>query len=775
MAESFFTLPARHSDKAPRFDRREPSSLRTYTEDYEHLAGKARLNVEDKIKRFGMYMDPQDSDYIATLQEYSAANDWEAFIKAVFESYPGSKESDRYSIDDLYSLCNVQAVLRIVTRADFANFDRDFQRIAHALISQNIAGTSEIDRHYWAALDPAFRERLKTRLEVADPNHMSRVPWPREAVKKQAFKLLENAPGSLPDPNRISGPPPVSRVTPVPPLPSTQPILNDPVKAEYRDLEELFSKFAMTVSNSLENAAAKITNQMGVMDMVNRPRPQIGRLPPNYNPRPNNFAGPNNQVNSFQPRYDNRNRDGIVFGPAGSRPRSGCFMCHSADHFLSNCDVWRQYSQQGKCRRHVDGVVRMANGDMLPADPAGSPWVQRIDEFYRQNPQFLPARAQESSGNPGGNVQSNFVSVFAIPEVDTVEPAEKQAIFQLRGQINALIQEAVTVPEVERPAIETTINVLNARLQRKEEAIKARSKPKPTKPDPPSQENRVLRPTGAVPHVDIPAMPPKDKQPKPAPVLPLPAPIRNPGGPQYRYKAPVETEEAHKKVYEKILEQTVVLSVEECFATMPTVRKYFKDAVTGKRVPTEEEKAAGLVEVLEPASCSSFAVEIEPTVSFEAQHSLPLRCIELTLNDDVKADGILDCGCQVILMRKDIWSKLRVPMFSQKVMSMESANGTRNFTAGLVPRVKLTIGPVNVWCPVQVVENAPFEVLLGRPFMALCQAITRDFYNGNMEVTITDPETGDIVTISTYSRPDARPPSKESPESAQMQQQSGFY
>ncbi|HEV7738166.1 MAG TPA: hypothetical protein VGO47_12450, partial [Chlamydiales bacterium] len=59
MTEAFehvFTLPARHSNRAPQFDRRVPASLRTYIEDYEHLAGKAKLDIADKIKRFAVYM-----------------------------------------------------------------------------------------------------------------------------------------------------------------------------------------------------------------------------------------------------------------------------------------------------------------------------------------------------------------------------------------------------------------------------------------------------------------------------------------------------------------------------------------------------------------------------------------------------------------------------------------------------------------------------------------------------------------------------------------------
>ena len=398
---------------------------------------------------------------------------------------------------------------------------------------------------------------------------------------------------------------------------------------------------------------------------------------------------------------------------------------------------------EGKIRRDPDGKVRLGNGEEIPREPQGTPWAQRIDEYYRQNPQVLASIPPPPRQISAGQAQANFVSVFAVPEVEVVSKADEEVVCHLRNQINTLIQEAVTVPAFERPGIETTINVLNARLEKKENELKrAKAKPRVEIPDPKK-----------VPVVEIPPLQSqKDRQPKPPPAIPGLPLATKPAGPQYRYRAPVESEESHKKVYEKILEQNVVLTVEECIATMPTVRRYFKDAITGKRVPTEEDKTTGLVEVRDPLS--SYAMAIDPPAAFEAEHSLPLRCVEIFLNNMVKVDGIIDSGCQVILMRKDIWEQLRIPLYSQKVMSMESANGTKNYTAGLAPKVKITIGPVDLWCPIQVVETAPFEVLLGRPFMAVAQALTRDSFDGGMEITITDPDSGEHITIPTYPRPD---------------------
>jgi hypothetical protein len=71
-----------------------------------------------------------------------------------------------------------------------------------------------------------------------------------------------------------------------------------------------------------------------------------------------------------------------------------------------------------------------------------------------------------------------------------------------------------------------------------------------------------------------------------------------------------------------------------------------------------------------------------------------------------------------------------------------SANGKLNATKGMLPRVTFRIGEIQLPCPVQVIEEAPFEVLLGRPFTALAEANIQEFRNGEMHVTLKDPNTG---------------------------------
>src|ERR1700721_452943 len=84
---------------------------------------------------------------------------------------------------------------------------------------------------------------------------------------------------------------------------------------------------------------------------------------------------------------------------------------------------------------------------------------------------------------------------------------------------------------------------------------------------------------------------------------------------------------------------------------------------------------------------------------------------------------------------------------------MENADGGKRVTVGLLSNVPFTIGCNTFWLQVQVVNNCPCEILLGRPFMTLASCRTRDYPNGSSEITIIDPNTQAVLTVPTFAPP----------------------
>ncbi|KDQ53408.1 hypothetical protein JAAARDRAFT_49857 [Jaapia argillacea MUCL 33604] len=134
------------------------------------------------------------------------------------------------------------------------------------------------------------------------------------------------------------------------------------------------------------------------------------------------------------------------------------------------------------------------------------------------------------------------------------------------------------------------------------------------------------------------------------------------------------------------------------------------------------------------------------------KHSLPLWIVRPIINDKLSCECILDPGAQIVVMRKDVWIALGHPRDSKVFILMESANNSKNQTLGLLKDVKFTFGPVSLYLQVQVVDSTLFEVLLGCPFFSLLNSLLEDTPDGEVQITLTNPNTGKSVTIPTMER-----------------------
>jgi len=83
---------------------------------------------------------------------------------------------------------------------------------------------------------------------------------------------------------------------------------------------------------------------------------------------------------------------------------------------------------------------------------------------------------------------------------------------------------------------------------------------------------------------------------------------------------------------------------------------------------------------------------------------------------------------------------------------MESANSTTSMTLGLIEDQPAQLGPIAFNLQIQVVDSAPFEVLLGRPFFDVtnCKEISRA--GGHHEIRVYDPEYGTPYVFATQPR-----------------------
>ena len=250
---------------------------------------------------------------------------------------------------------------------------------------------------------------------------------------------------------------------------------------------------------------------------------------------------------------------------------------------------------------------------------------------------------------------------------------------------------------------------------------------------------------------------------------PINLPPKPTNNPKFQYQSAIETSIKPSDLVNCALDARITISTRELLATSPEVRKQVKELVSSRKV------AANLVEENTLDSYLSSCFDQDPSSAFlkvekyndlspSAAQSLPLQVIFPMFAPGVQPKCILDRGTQVVIMRRDIWEQLRTPLVANQAMRMESANVTTTLTMGLIENHPVTIGSVTVFLQIQVVEDTPFEVLLGRPFFDITNCTEISCSGGSHQILIKDPKTGIPYMFPTHPRHHKTPCAKEGAE-----------
>jgi hypothetical protein len=181
------------------------------------------------------------------------------------------------------------------------------------------------------------------------------------------------------------------------------------------------------------------------------------------------------------------------------------------------------------------------------------------------------------------------------------------------------------------------------------------------------------------------------------------------------------------------------------------LRKYFRDFTTPRRVPANTADTEAFLAEYHIGSHDRGEPLRDETGDIVAEHFLPLRVLECQHNG-IYFDGILDEGSTVIVMSRRLWERLGSPMDPTLTLKMEVANGGEAMTRGVLLNIPVLIGGIVFKLQVQVVDKAPFDFLLGKPFYAIARTIISTELDGRTAVTIQDPNSEMSVTVPSKPR-----------------------
>ncbi|KAF6743207.1 hypothetical protein DFP72DRAFT_785030, partial [Ephemerocybe angulata] len=117
-----------------------------------------------------------------------------------------------------------------------------------------------------------------------------------------------------------------------------------------------------------------------------------------------------------------------------------------------------------------------------------------------------------------------------------------------------------------------------------------------------------------------------------------------------------------------------------------------------------------------------------------------LREVPVTLNGmETWVAGALDSGSELVVISRRKVEELGLEVNGERRLVMEAANGSRETMKGCVEWLEVGVGGLQTWAHAFVVENAPFDLLLGLPWQHSVQMRLEMKEGGKVDVVVHDP------------------------------------
>jgi hypothetical protein len=395
-----------------------------------------------------------------------------------------------------------------------------------------------------------------------------------------------------------------------------------------------------------------------------------------------------------------------------------CYFCGNEGHSTKNCPEADAYIQAGRITR-VNGKLCIPDHDGLPKYSNARTFKENVDIYYKEARERRQSSEPVTRDSPPHIIAGIYCCSGPEIEVETESPARLNTTTVLSADLQA--------KEVERAAY-----ALGYETARKEFA----------------KQKKIVQPEEiASPQVKEVA----DKTPSSKNVGQPTTGKPNAPSPQFKFAFPGEDPTASTRAVKNLLDSPMSLQVRDVLSMSHDFRKQLRDQTATQRVSTNTMSVNELAGRSPEAIWGPYEESLHRNDEgiIVGHHSVPLRSIKALVGGKRTVTCLLDSGAEIVAMRKDIWQSLGVPLRSDHLMTMESANKTKNTTLGVIENLTFNFGAGDLMFQVQVVETANFEVLLGRPFHSLTSCRSRDTLNGDLDITLTDPNTGKESMIST--------------------------
>ncbi|KAJ3764979.1 hypothetical protein FB446DRAFT_510601 [Lentinula raphanica] len=721
-------LPKRDERSAPKFDPKNEALLPNFFAEFERTAKAAGIDTDARLMKRAVigYLDAKTFQFWQTLDTFGDdSKTWDEFKAELLEYYPGASTQIGATTEELVKIVDSFRRRGISTATDLNEFHREFAVVAKALGDQGVMSGNPIAKHYVSALPDHVRWRIDQALLTFFPDQNPNQAYTISQLRKVATRLLADTSAPAGFENFRVGD--LSKV----PGSVVQRPSSPKIKTEPPEDEPLLSQ------------QLAVLTQM-VTDLKNEVRE---RPPPS--------------------------RDG-----RSSKSNKGCAWDRCPAKSLKECADLADWVAKGKVEQNERGYVRLRSGESLPRDERFQKGLvkERFEKYFNENPTartwILDIPPEPYSPPERAGIEVRQHTAYSLQGYQGPSMLATAAAYALQSETDpgesALVRDLIFKMETRRMAKDRT---------------EARPSSTSTQNSPPTDAPKANHRKSAIANDPEPSVPipqrivAPTKPPKPIigklPDTYVSPQERNLGATpkedrkSYRYRAPIETEQAMERVLETGMQSLVSIRQDDLLAIAPDYRQKVKEAITSKRVGLDGAllEDTGLLEDVnlldagggrkaeQPFSVyfNDFGPAEEGDEYFVAKETHPIRGVNAIIGERA-AHCVLDGGCSLVAASLAACNALGLAFDPGRKINLQSANETTNWSLGLAKDVPFRFGEVLAFLQVQVVDTPAYDFLLGRPFEVLMQATYKNFHSGDQHITLVDPNSSKVVTIPTLPR-----------------------
>lgn len=770
-------LPLPGTKGAPKKFKGHFTQVDDFIRYYERLCRKYNVILDsEKVENITQYCSREVREFMEGLGSY-ANRAWTTFKEDLRKYYEADRDSKRYKVRDLEKYVLRMRKKTSPNMAAWVKYSRGFIRIGGWLRTESKLTNQEFDLYFWKGIPKPFRTRLEGRLMSQDPDHDLSTPFPADDINKAAESLLkrdrfdndrlpsdldtsdeedtgtdedESSDTSNSDSDDSLNEKRASRRAKFSRHKTSKPDKRVSFRTERSSKIETITseseddgptrKQKHTVSRNRTSSPPKQTGMGGVNtdsmeDIVNR-MSQLSLDDPAYSTlyfqalsqypqleklvlRPRRASVSNARVFERQPPP--HISPGPVGTPMTSRDERQCYACGGAGHTMAMCQAMQELINQGLAQKNEFGRYSLKDGSLIRRQP-NETLVQAVRRLATPQSNYIAleqvAHAQEDrevyhtvfEGLRGYDEQystdeesyqdQSAATLAAQRTTKSTTTARKEKMDSYPKEIHPRKAWEARRKERDgekentasgRPTIPTYSPVILDDDAIMEDLSRPATETQATKPAGPAITSKRERTKG--PHVDT-----------------------NDGDtPKSVRRSELQAHVSPRNMLDKVLNTPITLAVGELLAVSKEMSQQVQDVIRPKTIKSAETNDA-------PAKVHLGKVAPDMGRPLVASATFLPRTRGQLIKVRMECDGvpitaIIDTGSQLNIAHKKIWQNvLTRPMDITRRIVMNDANGGEGVLHGFIPEVPLTCGSVVTSANVYVGQQAPFDLLLGRPW-----------------------------------------------------------